>query len=276
MHGYELRKRLNATLGAFRAFSYGSLYPCLKSLLAAGLVSEQVDAPAVLGKRSRIVYQLTAEGKEHFATLLDESGPSAWDDEGFGVHFAFFGRTDAQTRLRILEGRRSRLEERVDGFRAALESGADVVASMDCDFSHDPSALPSLLAATAEADLVIGSRYVEGGAIRNWGVYRTRLSATANTFVRALFRLPVHDCTSGFRAYRREVVEGIPWTRLHSTGYSFLVEILYWSARAGRRVREVPITYVDRARGKSKMGLRQIVSGASNLIKLRLELARGR
>ena len=97
MRGYELRKRLNATLGAFRAFSYGSLYPCLKSLLAAGLVSEQVDAPIALGKRSRIVYQLTAEGKEHFAALLDESGPSAWDDEGFGVHFAFFGRTDAQT-----------------------------------------------------------------------------------------------------------------------------------------------------------------------------------
>ena len=120
LHGYELRKRLNATLGAFRAFSYGSLYPCLKGLLAAGLVTEQAELPETTGKRSRIVYQLTAEGKEHFATLLDESGPSAWDDEGFGVHFAFFGRTDAQTRLRILEGRRSRLEERVDGFRAAL------------------------------------------------------------------------------------------------------------------------------------------------------------
>ena len=120
MHGYELRKRLNATLGAFRAFSYGSLYPCLKGLLAAGLVTEQAQAPEAAGKRSRIVYQLTAEGKEHFASLLDESGPSAWDDEGFGVHFAFFGRTAAQTRLRILEGRRSRLEERVDGFRAAL------------------------------------------------------------------------------------------------------------------------------------------------------------
>ena len=130
--------------------------------------------------------------------------------------------------------------------------------------------------AISEADVVIGSRYVEGGAIRNWGLYRTGLSATANAFVRALFRLPVHDCTSGFRAYRREVVEEIPWGRLHSTGYSFLVEILYWSARAGRRVREVPITYVDRTRGKSKMGARQIVSGAANLIKLRLELARGR
>ncbi|HEV7502327.1 MAG TPA: polyprenol monophosphomannose synthase, partial [Vicinamibacteria bacterium] len=116
----------------------------------------------------------------------------------------------------------------------------------------------------------------EGGAIRNWGPYRTILSGSANAFVRALFRLPVRDCTSGFRAYRREVVEAIPWSRLHSTGYSFLVEVLYWSARGGHRVREVPITYVDRTRGKSKMGVKQIVSGASNLIKLRLELARGR
>jgi len=147
---------------------------------------------------------------------------------------------------------------------------------MDCDFSHDPAALPALLAATSDADVVIGSRYVAGGAIRNWGLYRTGLSGTANAFVRALFRLPVRDCTSGFRAYRREVVEAIPWGRLHSTGYSFLVEVLYWSARAGHRVREVPICYVDRARGKSKMGVRQIVSGASNLVKLRLELARGR
>ena len=136
MHGYELRKRLNATLGALRAFSYGSLYPGLKALLAAGLVAE---APAVAvdgtdgagasgtGRRSRIVYELTAEGKEHFAALLGEGGPSAWDDDGFGVHFAFFGRTDAATRLRILEGRRSRLEERVDGFRGALSRSRERV-----------------------------------------------------------------------------------------------------------------------------------------------------
>jgi DNA-binding PadR family transcriptional regulator len=132
LHGYELRKRLNATLGAFRAFSYGSLYPCLKALLAAGLVTESPEtAPpaSVAGKRSRIVYQLTAEGKEHFVTLLAQSGPSSWDDEGFGVHFAFFGRTDTQTRLRILEGRRSRLEERVDGFRAALARSRERVDS---------------------------------------------------------------------------------------------------------------------------------------------------
>ena len=188
------------------------------------------------------------------------------------------GLAGADPAVRVLHrrGKKGYGESLTEGFRAALDSGADVVASMDCDFSHEPAALPSLLAALSEADVVIGSRYVQGGAIRNWGAYRTGLSATANAFVRALFRLPVRDCTSGFRVYRREVVEAIPWGRLHSTGYSFLVEILYWSARAGRRVREVPITYVDRARGKSKMGVRQIVSGASNLIKLRLELARGR
>jgi dolichol-phosphate mannosyltransferase len=185
-------------------------------------------------------------------------------------------RADPAVRVLHRRGKKGYGESLTDGFRTALESGADVVASMDCDFSHDPSALPSLLSATGEADLVIGSRYVAGGAIRNWSAYRTGLSAAANAFVRALFRLPVNDCTSGFRAYRRDVVEAIPWDRLHSTGYSFLVEILYWSARAGRRVREIPITYVDRTRGRSKMGLRQIVFGAANLIKLRLELARGR
>jgi DNA-binding PadR family transcriptional regulator len=120
LHGYELRKRLNALLGSFRAFSYGSLYPCLKELLRAGLITEDTgDAPGA-GKRSRIVYKLTADGKEHLQTLLSESGPAAWEDEGFGVHFAFFGRTDAATRLRILEGRRSRLEERIEGFRQSL------------------------------------------------------------------------------------------------------------------------------------------------------------
>lgn len=125
MHGYELRKRLNALLGSFRAFSYGSLYPCLKDLLARGWIVEDgpadAAAPALAGKRGKIVYTLTAEGKESFQTLLADAGPAAWDDEGFGVHFAFFARTDAEVRLRILEGRRSRLEERLGGLRSSLQ-----------------------------------------------------------------------------------------------------------------------------------------------------------
>jgi DNA-binding PadR family transcriptional regulator len=122
LHGYELRKRLNSVLGSFRAFSYGSLYPCLKEMLAAGLIAEESagQTPALAGRRSKIVYKLTADGKEHFQELLSDSGPAAWDDENFGVHLAFFGQTDAAVRLRILEGRRSRLEERVDTLRQSL------------------------------------------------------------------------------------------------------------------------------------------------------------
>ena len=130
MHGYELRKRLYTVLGAFRAFSYGSLYPCLQELLANGLIAEERDEaePARTtaagrprpGRRAMKVYRLTADGKERLQELLREGGPAAWDDDGFGVHFAFFGQTRADVRLRILEGRRSRLEDRMESIRAAL------------------------------------------------------------------------------------------------------------------------------------------------------------
>jgi DNA-binding PadR family transcriptional regulator len=131
MHGYELRKRLYTVLGAFRALSYGSLYPCLHELLAAGLIAEEHDedeAPAATsaararaaGRRSLKVYRLTADGKERLQDLLAEGGPATWEDDGFGVHFAFFGLTRADVRLRILEGRRSRLEERMEAIRAAF------------------------------------------------------------------------------------------------------------------------------------------------------------
>ena len=126
MHGYELRKRLNALLGPFRALSYGTLYPCLKTLLSSSWIREvDVDAPPVVAsplaaRRARIVYELTADGKERFQSLVRHPGPAAWEDERFDVHFAFFGRTDAATRLQILEGRRSRLEERLEGVRQAM------------------------------------------------------------------------------------------------------------------------------------------------------------
>ena len=125
MHGYELRKQLNAILGWGRVLSYGTLYPCLKALGRAGyIVAEAPQAPA---RRARIVYRLTADGKEHFTELLAQSGPAAWDDENFGVHFAFFARTDSRTRVRILEGRRSRLEERIEGARTATQRSRERV-----------------------------------------------------------------------------------------------------------------------------------------------------
>ena len=128
LHGYELRKRLNAVLGAFRVLSYGTLYPCLRELVTRGWIAEDTAATlprslnAATGsgsRRARIVYELTDEGLAQFQSMLSQSGPAAWEDDTFNVHFSFFARTESDVRLRILEGRRSRLEERLDAYRAA-------------------------------------------------------------------------------------------------------------------------------------------------------------
>jgi DNA-binding PadR family transcriptional regulator len=134
MHGYELRKQLTTKLGAFRAaISYGSLYPTLRRLQAAGWITESGpdeavpagDIPPMTSRRGRVVYKITAEGKERFQELLAQAGPETYDDPGFGIHFAFFSRTDQQTRIRILEGRRRRVEERREGLRDVLARAAE-------------------------------------------------------------------------------------------------------------------------------------------------------
>ena len=135
MHGYELRKRLTGLLGAFRACSFGSLYPTLRRLQRRGFIVEDNeradDLRASRGKtwsrRARRVYKLTADGKEYFATLLADAGPQTWEDGCFGVHMAFFSRTPAEVRMRILEGRRRRVEERREGLRAALARTGDQI-----------------------------------------------------------------------------------------------------------------------------------------------------
>lgn len=133
MHGYELRKELAAKLGAIRAaISYGSLYPTLRRLQAAGWIVEAAETsvttevvPALTSRRGRVVYKITAEGKERFAELIAQTGPETYEDTGFGVHFAFFARTDQATRLRILEGRRRKIEERREGLRDVLGRAAE-------------------------------------------------------------------------------------------------------------------------------------------------------
>jgi DNA-binding PadR family transcriptional regulator len=127
MHGYELRKRLNTSLGVFRAFSYGTLYPCLKTLVLNGWLTEEPGnttedalAAPLAGRRAKIVYRLTAEGKERFEELLSQTGPDAYEDETFAARFAFFGQTSRDVRMRVLEGRRSRLEERLEKMRTSL------------------------------------------------------------------------------------------------------------------------------------------------------------
>jgi DNA-binding PadR family transcriptional regulator len=131
MHGYELRKQLVVKVGAFRAaISYGSLYPTLRRMLREGLIAEEDGEPGratAWGRRARRVYKITAEGKERFAELIADAGPQTFDDDRFGVHLAFFSRTPAEVRMRILEGRRRRVEERREGLRAALARAGEQI-----------------------------------------------------------------------------------------------------------------------------------------------------
>src|SRR5947207_353749 len=140
------------------------------------------------------------------------------------------------------------------GFRRALDAGADYVLEMDCDFSHDPADVPRLLAACEDgADLALGSRYVEGGGTENWGLGRRLVSAGGSLYARVLLGVRVRDLTGGFKCYRRAVLESIDLDALSSRGYAFQIETTYRAIRAGFRVLELPITFVDREVGTSKM-----------------------
>jgi dolichol-phosphate mannosyltransferase len=139
------------------------------------------------------------------------------------------------------------------GFRRGLELGAEHIFEMDCDFSHDPEDVPRLVAAAEDADLVLGSRYVPGGGTRNWGLLRRFISRGGSLYAQVLLQLGVRDLTGGFKCYRREVLERIDLEAISSLGYAFQIETTYRAIRAGFRVTEVPITFVDREVGGSKM-----------------------
>jgi len=147
----------------------------------------------------------------------------------------------------------------IDGMTRCLAGGADVVCQMDADFSHDPKYLPDLVAATSRCDLVIGSRYLHGISVVNWPLRRVILSTFANWYVRSITRLAVRDCTAGFRAWRRDALASIPIDGMLSEGYAFAVEMTFEAARRGYRIGEVPIIFVERREGVSKMSTRVLV-----------------
>jgi dolichol-phosphate mannosyltransferase len=139
------------------------------------------------------------------------------------------------------------------GFRRALAGGAELILEVDCDLSHDPDDVPRLIAAAADADLVLGSRYVAGGHIENWGLARRFVSRAGSLYAQILLWAPVKDLTGGFKCYRREVLERIDLDSISSHGYAFQIETTYRALRAGCRVVELPITFTDREAGSSKM-----------------------
>jgi dolichol-phosphate mannosyltransferase len=162
------------------------------------------------------------------------------------------------------------------GFRRALELGAELVFEMDCDFSHDPADVPRLATATEDADLVLGSRYVKGGAVGNWGFVRRVISRGGSLYAQVLLQLGIRDLTGGFKCYRRAVLEQIDLDAITSLGYAFQIETTYRTLRAGFRVVEIPIRFIDREVGGSKMSKVIVVEAVWKVPLLRVRALLGR
>jgi dolichol-phosphate mannosyltransferase len=166
----------------------------------------------------------------------------------------------------------------LDGFARALGGGATVIVQMDADFSHDPAALPGLVAPIldAQADLVIGSRYTHGGGVVDWGIARRVVSRGGSLFARTVLGLGQNDLTGGFKAWRAPTLALVPFDGVHAGGYVFQIEMTFRASRAGARIREVPITFRDRRIGQSKMSRRIIVEALLVVVQLRAEELRDR
>jgi dolichol-phosphate mannosyltransferase len=162
------------------------------------------------------------------------------------------------------------------GFRRALSAGAELILEMDCDFSHDPDDVPRLIAAANEADLVLGSRYVSGGRVANWNLVRRFVSRAGSIYAQVLLSTGVRDLTGGFKCYRREVLERIDLGAVSARGYAFQIETTYRAIRAGFRVVEVPITFVEREAGTSKMSRAIVLEAIWRVPLLRAQALLGR
>jgi len=202
--------------------------------------------------------------------VVDDGSP-----DGTGqVADALASRTPARVSVLHRTGTRGFGMSYIEGMQRALDTDATEICQMDADLSHDPADVPRLLAAMATADLVIGSRYVPGGRIENWARHRVLLSAFANRYVRAITGLQIRDITSGFRCWRREAVQRLPLHRIASNGFAFQVELAWDAASAGCRIVEVPITFIERRVGSSKLSARVVVEAA--LVPWRLAARRRR
>ncbi|MHB0866880.1 MAG: polyprenol monophosphomannose synthase [Thermoleophilia bacterium] len=158
----------------------------------------------------------------------------------------------------------------IAGFRTALKTDTGFIMEMDCDFSHDPANVPRMLQAIETADLVLGSRYVAGGQVKDWGLLRRLISRGGGLYARLILGVPVNDLTGGFKCFRREVLEQLDLDTVSAHGYGFQIELTYRAIRQGFRVKEIPITFTDRELGQSKMSKRIVLEAALMVWKLRL------
>jgi dolichol-phosphate mannosyltransferase len=212
--------------------------------------------------------------------VVDDASP-----DGTGALADGLAAEEPRIRVHHRPGKQGLGKAYIDGFRIALAGGAGRVVQMDADWSHDPEYLPAMVdglmgGSTAPlpggADLMIGSRYTRGGGVLDWGLGRRLLSRGGSMFARTVLGLKPHDLTGGFKAWRRAALEAIDWSHLHSGGYVFQIETTYLASRAGARVAETPIVFVDRRVGVSKMSRRIIIEALMVVLTLRWNELRGR
>jgi dolichol-phosphate mannosyltransferase len=203
--------------------------------------------------------------------VVDDGSPDGTGEIADRLVSQYPGRVEVMHRT----GKRGLGRSYVDGLRHALAStDAELICQMDADLSHNPEYLPALAAATAQADVVIGSRYLNGVSVVNWPLHRIFLSTFANRYIRRVTGLSASDCTSGFRCWRREALQRLPLDSMVSDGYAFLVEMLFDAARNGSRIAEVPIIFVERREGQSKMSSQVILESVFMPWRLKLRGAR--
>jgi dolichol-phosphate mannosyltransferase len=215
--------------------------------------------------------KITALNIAFYVLVIDDNSP-----DGTGGIVQELARENPKVSLISRPSKQGLGSAYIKGFRFALQNGFDRIVTMDADFSHDPTQLELLIKASLYSDVVIGSRYVDGGRIENWSWFRRGLSRTANELARCVLGHEIGDWTSGYRCYRRHVIEKLPFEEIRSNGYSFLVEVLATCVRLRHRITEVPITFSDRRSGRSKLSRLEICKGVLTLLRLGMQEIRSR
>ena len=195
--------------------------------------------------------QLAATGLDHTVLVVDDGSP-----DGTGAIADRLAAELSEVRVLHRQSKDGLGRAYIAGFEIALAEGADLILEMDADFSHDPADLPRLIAAAGAADLVLGSRYVPGGGVENWGALRRLLSHGGSWYSRVLLGVPVRDLTGGFKCFNRRVLESVDLTGVRADGYGFQIELTYRAIQAGFSVAEIPILFRERREGQSKMTAR--------------------
>ncbi len=231
----------------------------MKCVVVIGTYNEAENIPGLLPD----ILQL---GPEYEAIVVDDNSP-----DGTGRLVDQTAADEPRVHLVQRPGRMGYGSAYLEGFRAALAMGADYIVQMDADYSHNPSDIPRLVEAARDADVAIGSRYTRGGSTQGWPLRRRLISRTANLTARLLLALPIRDCTGGFKCFRRSTLESVNFEDIRSKGFASLYEVNYVCHRSGKAFHEVPIKFVERRAGASKLSWKVIAEALVVLLRLRLK-----